>query len=474
MCFVYRVFGEDGADAALGEFLSDGLERFDAKTKRTYAEHGGGVGNNDDGSGPKASTDRYKQSPFRIQIPNYHPITDQSSPASTYRFRADLRTTARISPYMRHGELSPRTVYHAAKEIQAGSRRARARSVAVFLRRLAWRDLAYWSLWRFPHLCDEPLRPQYATQWWALPWDPNGRGDSVSKAVDVSLVRWDRSRKTVVSNDAALRAWQFGKTGYPLVDAAMRELWVTGYMPNYTRHVVAGFLIEYLNVDWRHGQLWFHDTLVDADVAIQVQTVSLRIQIPNHHPITTQSLTNHPISRVLHVRGSCGRTADTAGWTSGTSSCTRCTPQSPRIRWANTSDDGARSWRAYPYSSCTARGLVSLESHPSILKYPITNQLLTKPPPCKYSGGAGDVSRRRGRRARSRLSKENRDGPRGRQARGAQGGDRRAKSAPGVRAARRERGVAAARAGSNRAMHHAGGLPNVSLFLFYFTCGQLE
>jgi hypothetical protein len=127
-----------------------------------------------------------------------------------------------------------------------------------------------------------------------LPWDPNGRGDSVPKAVDVSLVRWDRSVKTVVSNDASLRAWQFGKTGYPLVDAAMRELWVTGYMPNYTRHVVAGFLIEYLNVDWRHGQLWFHDTLVDADVAIQVQTVSLRIQIPNHHPITTQPLTNHP------------------------------------------------------------------------------------------------------------------------------------------------------------------------------------
>ena len=148
-------------------------------------------------------------------------------------------------------------------------------------------------MWRFPHLCDEPLRPQYASQWWALPWDPNGRGDSVPKAVAVSSVRWDRSRKTVVSNDASLRAWQFGKTGYPLVDAAMRELWVTGYMPNYTRHVVAGFLIEYLNVDWRHGQLWFHDTLVDADVAIQVQTVSLpypNTQLPpNHHPITDQS-----------------------------------------------------------------------------------------------------------------------------------------------------------------------------------------
>ena len=53
------------------------------------------------------------------------------------------------------------------------------------------------------------------------------------------------------------------------MDAGMRELWATGYVPNYVRHVVAGFLIEYLNVDWRHGQLWFHDTLVDADVAIQ-------------------------------------------------------------------------------------------------------------------------------------------------------------------------------------------------------------
>ena len=196
---------------------------------------------------------------------------------------------------MRHGELSPRTVYHAAKEIQAGSRRARARSAAVFLRRLAWRDLAYWYLWRFPHLCDEPLRPQYASQWWALPWDPNGRGDSVPKAVAVSSVRWDRSRKTVVSNDASLRAWQFGKTGYPLVDAAMRELWVTGYMPNYTRHVVAGFLIEYLNVDWRHGQLWFHDTLVDADVAIQVRVSWYTNSLPSvsKYPITTQLPPNH-------------------------------------------------------------------------------------------------------------------------------------------------------------------------------------
>ena len=51
----------------------------------------------------------------------------------------------------------------------------------------------------------------------------------------------------------------------------MRELWITGYIPNYMRHVVAGFLIEFLSIDWRHGELWFHDTLVDADVAIQAR-----------------------------------------------------------------------------------------------------------------------------------------------------------------------------------------------------------
>jgi hypothetical protein len=75
LCFVYRVFGEDGADAALREFLSDGLERFDAKTKRTYAEHGGGVGNNDDGSGPKASTDRYVSKYNSLPSVSNYPIT---------------------------------------------------------------------------------------------------------------------------------------------------------------------------------------------------------------------------------------------------------------------------------------------------------------------------------------------------------------------------------------------------------------
>jgi len=118
------------------------------------------------------------------------------------RFRADRKYTAVISPYMRFGQLSPRTVFHAV----VARHRDKART---FLRRLAWRDLAYWMLWKLPCMAEEPIRPQYATQWWD-------------------------------SDAAALKAWQRGNTGYPLVDAAMRQLWVTGWMPNYMRHVTAG------------------------------------------------------------------------------------------------------------------------------------------------------------------------------------------------------------------------------------------
>lgn len=144
------------------------------------------------------------------------------------RFRADEKHTAAISPYLRFGELSARTVRHVVREA-LGARRA-----PTFERRLAWRDLAYWSLWRFPDLADEPFRKHYGTQQWA-------------------------------AEPALLRAWQRARTGFPLVDAALTQLWRTGWMPNYMRHVVAGFLVEFLNVDWRHGERWFHDTLVDAE-----------------------------------------------------------------------------------------------------------------------------------------------------------------------------------------------------------------
>ncbi|XP_074532963.1 deoxyribodipyrimidine photo-lyase [Halichoeres trimaculatus] len=143
--------------------------------------------------------------------------------------RADAPNTSTLSPYLHFGQLSPRWLLWDAKG-------ARCRP-PKFQRKLAWRDLAYWQLTLFPDLPWESLRPPYK----ALHWS-NNRGH--------------------------LKAWQRGRTGYPLVDAAMRQLWLTGWMNNYMRHVVASFLIAYLYLPWQEGYRWFQDTLVDADVAI--------------------------------------------------------------------------------------------------------------------------------------------------------------------------------------------------------------
>ncbi|KAG7216105.1 hypothetical protein INR49_007857 [Caranx melampygus] len=143
--------------------------------------------------------------------------------------RADAPNTSCLSPYLHFGQLSPRWLLWDAKG-------ARCRP-PKFQRKLAWRDLAYWQLSLFPDLPWESLRPPYKT------------------------LRWSTDR-------GHLKAWQRGRTGYPLVDAAMRQLWLTGWMNNYMRHVVASFLIAYLHLPWQEGYCWFQDTLVDADVAI--------------------------------------------------------------------------------------------------------------------------------------------------------------------------------------------------------------
>ncbi|XP_035497736.1 deoxyribodipyrimidine photo-lyase [Scophthalmus maximus] len=143
--------------------------------------------------------------------------------------RADAPNTSSLSPYLHFGQLSPRWLLWDAKG-------ARCRP-PKFQRKLAWRDLAYWQLTLFPDLPWESLRPPYKNLRWS-----NDRGH--------------------------LKAWQRGRTGYPLVDAAMRQLWLTGWMNNYMRHVVASFLIAYLHLPWQDGYRWFQDTLLDADVAI--------------------------------------------------------------------------------------------------------------------------------------------------------------------------------------------------------------
>jgi deoxyribodipyrimidine photo-lyase len=138
--------------------------------------------------------------------------------------------TSRLSPHLRWGEISPRSLWHALH------RHAPGRGEAAFAGELIWRDFAAYLLWHHADLATRPLRAEYEN----LPW----RNDAV-----------------------ALRAWQSGQTGVPIVDAGMRQLWQTGWMHNRVRMIVASFLVKHLLIDWREGAAWFMDTLVDADLA---------------------------------------------------------------------------------------------------------------------------------------------------------------------------------------------------------------
>lgn len=149
------------------------------------------------------------------------------------RSRADLpETVSRLSPYLRFGQLSARQLFHAVRD--TGLPR---NQVKTFSRRLHWRDLAYFQLHTFPQMAWQPIRAHYQPYGWS-------------------------------SDAAALRAWQLGRTGYPMVDAGMRCLWATGWMHQSVRMVTASFLVEFLGISWVEGAGWFHDTLVDADNAI--------------------------------------------------------------------------------------------------------------------------------------------------------------------------------------------------------------
>lgn len=139
--------------------------------------------------------------------------------------------TSSISPYLHFGEISVRSAWHAV--INSG-----VDSVAAtpYLRELAWREFAYHLLYHFPNMPNEPLQEKFKS----FPWEPN---------------------------DGHLQAWQSGSTGYPIVDAGMRELWHTGWMHNRVRMIVSSFLTKHLLQSWQSGARWFWNTLVDADLA---------------------------------------------------------------------------------------------------------------------------------------------------------------------------------------------------------------
>jgi deoxyribodipyrimidine photo-lyase len=145
-----------------------------------------------------------------------------------------VEATSGLSPYLRFGELSPLQVWQRLTgAIEASSRQ----NAASFLRELGWREFNYSILYNFPDLHTRNFRPAFD----AFPW--------------ADVPEWE------------LDAWRYGRTGVPLVDAGMRELWHTGTMHNRVRMVTASFLIKNLLVDWRVGEQWFWDTLVDADEA---------------------------------------------------------------------------------------------------------------------------------------------------------------------------------------------------------------
>jgi deoxyribodipyrimidine photo-lyase len=145
------------------------------------------------------------------------------------------RATSRLSAHLHFGELAPTRVFHLAQQAVLANPELQEEA-DKFLSELGWREFSHHLLFHFPTMPEEPFKADFA----AFPW---------------------------VGGADALRAWQRGKTGYPIVDAGMRELWQTGYMHNRVRMVVASFLCKHLLVNWRAGQRWFWDTLVDADLA---------------------------------------------------------------------------------------------------------------------------------------------------------------------------------------------------------------
>jgi deoxyribodipyrimidine photo-lyase len=150
------------------------------------------------------------------------------------RDRPDLDITSRLSPHLHFGEVSSRQVWHGVRRLEAqGGGLAGAEA---FLRQLYWREFSAYLLYHYPQLPTSPLRPEFEY----FPWS---------------------------DNEEHLRAWQQGKTGFPIVDAGMRQLWHTGWMHNRVRMIVASFLVKDLMIPWQRGADWFLDTLVDADLA---------------------------------------------------------------------------------------------------------------------------------------------------------------------------------------------------------------
>ncbi len=151
----------------------------------------------------------------------------------TRRDRPDISGTSRLSPHFHFGEISPllcwhRALSHISPEAENG--------IESFFRQIIWREFSHHLLYHWPEFPEEPFRPEFKRFAW-------------------------------VKDEEALLRWQRGLTGYPIVDAGMRELWATGWMHNRVRMIAASFLVKHLLIPWQDGAAWFWNTLVDADLA---------------------------------------------------------------------------------------------------------------------------------------------------------------------------------------------------------------
>lgn len=145
--------------------------------------------------------------------------------------------TSRLSPHLHFGEISPRQIHFELDRRARATDAKRRPDIEPYLRELGWREFAHHLLYHFPHTPADNFNPRFD----AFPWAP--------------------------LDQASIDRWQRGRTGIPLVDAGMRELWHTGWMHNRVRMVVGSFLTKNLRQHWQHGARWFWDTLVDADLA---------------------------------------------------------------------------------------------------------------------------------------------------------------------------------------------------------------
>jgi deoxyribodipyrimidine photo-lyase len=152
----------------------------------------------------------------------------------TDRDRPDRTGTSRLSPHLHFGEIAPWRIMAELERVRSAANGA---DMEGYIRELGWREFAYHLLHHFPHTTTQDLNPRFAHFDWAK--------------VDLT----------------AFEAWQRGRTGVPIIDAGLRELWTTGYMHNRVRMIVASYLTKHLRYHWLHGAHWFWDTLVDADLA---------------------------------------------------------------------------------------------------------------------------------------------------------------------------------------------------------------